>query len=437
MSRAWSLALPVVTVLVVTYALLFAGVPREVVGARVYGGPTEGATLLALRVESVQREGEHERPNWSGPLELIARTATNPPQVASIPSAVEGVADFQLRFAHPIRGPLGLELRGPSGLLLAGGDVALDGARWATRARRRGGWIRGRPDGALVLSIAPERGAFVIGSPDPLVVRVERAGKPVTGLRLAVSTQGARLSDAEDLRTDARGRARFGFEPTELNPTLRVEAVTADGERGLIDTGVPVVAGGFHALFNATGARVESGTPRSQAFYSVVSDSGRVTGGVVGLTPDARGGSVGVVMLPAPLPNPAWLVLSSEIDQHTAAAIGWPLDVSVEPAQTFDVPEVLLLDGLPAAFQREQDRRSRVRWLSAAFIALAFALSVVLLVVRVRAADRDISKHLSDGLSPEAVARIAPRRLLSLLVALLALALGFIALGLIVAARSR
>ena len=67
-------------------------------------------------------------------------------------------------------------------------------------------------------------------------------------------------------------------------------------------------------------------------------------------------------------PQPAWLVLSSDVDQNSAATIGWPLDVGPEPAQTFDVPDFLLLDGLPAAFQREQERRSRVRWLTGSAI---------------------------------------------------------------------
>jgi len=431
------LALPVVTVLVVTYALLVAGVPRSVVGARVYGGPTEGATQLSLRIESVARQGERESPIWNGPLEVVAGLATDPPLKSSILHAAQGVAEVRMRFARPIHGPLSLTLRDASGSLLAGGEVAVDGARWAARARRRGGWIRGRAESAIVLGIAPERGAFVVGSSDPLAVRVERAGRPGAGLRLSVTAQGARLTDAENVRTDERGRARFGFEPTELNPTLRVEAVADDGERGSIDSGVPVVPGGFHARSTPNGVEVVSAVPRSEAFFSVVSDGGRVTGGVVALTPDARGGSLGMLALPSALPHPAWLVLSSEVDQNTAAAIGCPLDVGPEPASTFDVPEVLLLDGLPAAFRREQERLSRVRWLSAAFIGLAFALSVALLVVRVRAADRDISRHLSEGLEAEDVARIAPRRLLSLLVALLAIALGFIALGLIVAARAR
>jgi hypothetical protein len=329
-----------------------------------------------------------------------------------------------------------LELQDASGTVLANGDVELDGSRWAARARRRGGWIRGRSDGALVVSVAPERGTFVVGSPDCVLLRVERAGNPAPGVALHVSAEGGQVSAARDLHTDARGRARVGFEATELNPTLRVEAWGDAAERGLIDTGVPLVPGGLFARATSTELRVESAVPRSEAFFSVVSDAGRVTGGRLTLSPNGHGGSLATTALPA-LPHPSWVVVSSDVDQNTVAAIGWPLDAGPEPAQTFDVPDALLIDGLPAAFAREQARRSRVRWLSAAFIALAFALSVLLLVLRVRAADRDISQHLREGLDPETAARVAPRRLLGLLVALLSIGLGFIALGLIVAARSR
>ncbi len=285
-----------------------------------------------------------------------------------------------------------------------------------------------------MLSVAPERGAFVVGSAAGLTIRVERAGLPVVGALLTTTAEGARLSGAEQLRTDDRGRARVFFEATELNPTVRVEARTEDGQSGLIDSGIPVVAGGIYALRAADGLHIESAVPRSEAYFSLVSDRQRLAGGVIALGPNGRGGSIGTVQLPTWQP-PAWLLVSSEVDHNSAAAIGWPLDSDSEPAQTFDVPDALLLDGLPAAFAREQARRSRVRWLTAAFIGLAFALSVVQLVLRVRAADRQIALHLREGLEQDLAARIAPRRMLPLLVALLAIALGFIALGLIVLSR--
>ena len=434
MSRAWSLALPVLTVLVVSYALLVAGVPRKLHGARIYGGPSAGASTLSLRVESVERDGERENAFWNGPLSVHARSSDGPELVLAVNEAVHGVADFQVPFAHPVRGAVELELRDAASALLASGRFELDASRWAARARRRGGWIRGRGDKALVLSVAAERGAFVVGSADALTIRVESAGTKVAGARLTITAEGARVSASEPLRTDERGRASVQFEASALNPTLRIEARTEAGESGLIDTGIPVVPGGMHALRVGDELRVESAVPRSEAFFSLVSDRGRVAGGVVALNANGRGGSVGAVTLPA-RPSPAWFVLASEVDLNTAAAIGWPLDAGAEPTQTFDVADVLLLDGLPAAFEREQVRRLRVRWLTAAFIAVALALSVVQLLWRVRAADRTIARHLSEGLDQDLAARIAPRRLLPVLVGVLAITLGFMAFGLVMLAR--
>jgi hypothetical protein len=435
MSRAWSLALPVVTLCVVLYALLVAGVPRKIAGARVYGGPTEGASVLALRVEIVQRDGEQESPYWDGSLRATARPRDAAPVVRSVTHGLNGVCDFALEFSRALSGPVQLELRDAEGGLLADGDMALDREHWAARAHRRGGWIRGREIDSLVVSIAPERGAFVIDAADPLLIRVERAGSALPGARLVVSADGAELSAAQDLRTDARGRARLDFKAVELNPTLRVEAHTDDGHDGLIESGVPVVPGGLHGVATATGIRVESATPRTETYFSIVTDLGRISGGALALTADGHGGSFAVANLP-PLPHPAWLVVSSDVDQNSAATIGWPLDVGSEPARTFDVPDALLLDGLPQAFAREQARRSRVRWLTATFIAGAFALSVLQLVLRVRAADRDIVRHLRASLEIASASRVAPRALLPLLAAVLTIGLGFIALGLVVLARA-
>ncbi|HET7540963.1 MAG TPA: hypothetical protein VFK05_13865 [Polyangiaceae bacterium] len=435
MSRGWALALPVLTVLVVGYAMLVAGVPRKLHGARIYGGPSEGVSTLSLRVESVEREGEHESAFWNSPLSARVRASAGPEVALSLEHALHGVADFEVRFLRPVHGPVELELRDASGVSLVSGRFELDVTRWAARARRRGGWIRGRADGALQLALAAERGAFVIGSPAPLAIRVERGGQPVVGASLSVSTQGGRLSGAEQLRSNERGRARVMFEAHELNPTLRVEARTDEGLTGAIETPVAIAAGAFQARSAKDEWRVEIAVPREEAFYSLVSQRARLAGGVLALVPDGRGGSFGTLRL-SPRTEPAWLVVSSEVDQDSAAAVGWPLDSGPEPAQTFDVPDTLLLDGLPSAFVREQARRSRVRWLTAAFIGFSFLLSVALLVLRVRAADREISRHLGQDLEQELATRIAPRRVLPVIVAVLAILLGFSALGLVVLARS-
>lgn len=436
MSRAFQLSLPVLAVVVVCYAWLVAGVPRKLHGARMYGGPSEGLSALSLRVESVERAGEYETPFWNGPLSVRARTSSGAEVSLTVPRAVRGVADFELQFASAVHGPIELELRDASRAVLASGHFDLDVPHWAARARHRGGWIRGRADHPLVLAVAAERGAFVVGSPAPLLLRVEQAGSPVPGAALRLSAEGARLSGTEQLQSDERGRARVFFEASDLNPSLRVEARTEDGRIGVIETPISVVAGGMFVLPTADGVRVESAVPRSEAFFSLVSERERLSGGLVTLEPNGRGGSVGSVKL-AHVPSPSWFVVSSEVDQNSAAAIGWPLASGSEPAQTFDVPDTLLLDGLPSAFAREQARRSRVRWLTAAFIGLSFGLSVALLVQRVRAADRSIAEHLREDLDPDLTERIAQRRLLPVLLAVLAILLGFVALALIALAHAR
>jgi hypothetical protein len=433
------LAVPVVTVLVVAYALFVGGAPRKILGERVYGGPTEGASELSLRVESVARDGEREGPAWDGPITLSGVANGVDFSATSTALGSAGVTDVGLRFENPLAGPVELYSRAPNGEL-AHGEISLSVERWAARARRRGGWIRGRDTNGngLVISIAPERGTFVVGASDPLLIRVERASSPVPNVQLTLKADGARLESTTELRTDSRGRARVSFEASDLNPTLRVQARTEDGQSALLDSGVPVVPGGLHGSATPTGIRVESAIPRTQAFFSVVTDRARIAGGVLALTLDGHGGSFAQaeLHLSAPLPAPSWLVVSTELDENSVAAIGWPLQLGAEPAQTFDVPNVLLLDGIPAAFKLEQERRSRVRWLTAAFIALAFLLSVALLVLRVRAADRDIAQHLKSDLASETAERVAPRTLWPLIVALLAIGLGFVVLvGIVFAAR--
>src|SRR5450631_541007 len=235
MSRVWSLAVPVVTVLVVAYALFVGGAPRKTLGERVYGGPTEGATALSLRVESVARDGERESPAWDGPITVSGMVNGVDSSTTSTPLGSAGVTDVALRFEKPVVGPMQLYSRAPNGER-AQGEVWLSVERWAARARRRGGWIRGRDTNGngLVISIAPERGTFVVGASDPLLVRLERAGNPLPNAQLTLKADGARLESSAELRTDARGRARVSFEASDLNPTLRVEARTDDGQSALL-----------------------------------------------------------------------------------------------------------------------------------------------------------------------------------------------------------
>lgn len=438
MSRLASLAVPVLTFLVVAFAVLVAGVPRPVLGARVYGGPTEGLARLSLRIVTIERNGEHERSVWNGPLTIRLTPIAQPSSVLEVRAlrATLGVADVIATLPQPLHGPVALEIRDAGGARLASGQIELGREQWLKRARRRGGWVRGRASGDLVVSVAPARGAFVIGSIDSLWIRVQRSGQPAAGIALAVSADGARIDATPARYTDKDGRAQLDLEPTEMNPTVRVQASGEAPEGALIETALALVPGAFHALPTPSGVLIETAVSRDEAFYSVISESARLEGGVLKLQPDGHGGSFGLLKMAARATT-SWIVVSSDVDQSGSSAVGWPLDAATEPSQTLDVPDALLLDGLPAAFTREAERRSRVRWLSAAFIALAFVLSVVLLVKRVRDADRDIVQHLRGGLDPDTVARVAPRRLLSVLLALCSIGLAFLVVALVLLSRAR
>jgi len=428
------LALPLVTVLVVAYTLLVAGVPRPVVGARVYGGPTDDVSSLALRVETVSRDGETERPVGGGTVHVSATPARTPTVNAEAPRDAQGVAEVALAFDQALRGPIFLEVRDGT-RVLARGPISLTARTWTAHAHRGGAWIRSRAQNDLVISVAASRGTFVVGVREPLFIRVERAGKPVAGCALKASSDGVRLSNRGTLVTDDRGRARVTVEALEHNATLRVEATEGDGASAVLDTGLPIVPGGLFAERTPSGVVIRSALPPPEhVFYSVVTPETRLFGGSLELAADGRGGSEAGVNIP-PLSAAAWIVLSREVDEQSPATIGWSLQLGDDPGQTFDVGEALLLDGLPHAFRLEQTRRSHVRWFTALFALLALALSVALLFLRVRSAERDIGQHLRQGLPAETASSVAPPRLLPLLVGLLVVSLGFAALGLLAAVR--
>ena len=167
---------------------------------------------------------------------------------------------------------------------------------------------------------------------------------------------------------------------------------------------------------------------------AVVTLSERLFGGRVTLAPDASGRSVARVPLPALAPGQHYGVVSSEPDLRSSAAVGWPLEPAAgdEPEQTFDAVEALLLDGRPRALARDARRRARVRWVIGAFSATALAIELLLLVAFTRKSDRELDAHLAEaGVDARDASRLAPKRSPAVVVALLAIALGFLVVALV------
>jgi hypothetical protein len=232
--------------------------------------------------------------------------------------------------------------------------------------------------------------------------------------------------------TDARGRAVLRIAPEEHVVSLTLELGTSVSPQR-VTFALAVVPGALRARREGAELVIESPVPREVAYFALVTEHERLLGGRAVLRANARGDTTARVQLPALPQEPVYAVVSSERDLRSPASVGWPLDVVAdgEPARTFDAVEALLLDGRPRAMLREAQRRSRVRWVVGAFSAAALAIELLLLVAFTKRSDRTLDAHLEGaGMDAEAALRLAPKRSPAVIVALIAVALGFLLVAL-------
>jgi hypothetical protein len=429
MGRWPLLALPVVTVAVVALALLTAAAPRPFRVARIWGGPTDGGRL-SLRVEVVEAvEARGEKVERAVPGEAASLRVEGPGFEGARVLAldVEGMAEVALAVPRTSE-PFGVVVS-QAGVDLARGRIALPHARWASAARRRGGFVEGRTSDGYDVRVAPERGALAVPFEDGIVFEVRRDGAPVAGARLELAVTGGRLS-TKDARADARGRARFSLSPEEHSLGVRL-AIVNGGARSEFGFGLPVVPGALRARLAGGELVVEAPVPRDVAYYALVTERERLAGGRVTLAPDAAGTFSARVRLPELPVAPTHAVVATERDLRSAAAVGWPLAPGDgDPPKTFDAVDALVLDGRALGSVRESGRRARVRWAVVAFCAVAVLLELVLFVAQARARDRVLDAHLErEGVRGDAAARLAPARSTAWFFALAAVALGFLLLA--------
>lgn len=435
----WPLyALPVAVVMIVAFALVTAGSTQPYRVARVWGGPTDAERLsLRLEVFEVTEDlggGHAENAVGRGQVSVQLR-AGRLEAVRRVELDVEGGAEAAFDLAGAAR-PLEVSVES-DGAVLAAGTIALDAARWAAAARRRGGWTE-LAAGPYQLRVAPARGVLAVPFEEELWLDVRRAGAPVANALVTLEVSGARVA-VNQVRTDAQGRAVFRVAPDEHLPTARVHIVDGDMEQRTA-FGLAVVPGALSATLSDGEILVEAPVPRDLAYFALVTPNERLLGGRLPLKPDGRGGSSARVPLPNLGVAPTHAVVASERDLRSTAAVGWPLGVTPagEPARSFDAVEALLLDGGPRAVLRERARRTRVRWITGAFVAVACLIEVAMLLALTRRGDRALDAHLErSGLPAEDAERLAPRRSPAVLLALFAVAVGFLVMALVAILRMR
>jgi hypothetical protein len=420
------LALPVALVAFVTVVLVMGGSARPYRVARVWGGPTDGRHV-SLRVEAfevvVDRASVQEIPISAGNVFVELRA---PGFDARRGVALDAEGSAEVAFELPSPAPR-LEVVVLQAEELVRAPIALGAERWAAAARRRGGWATFRA-GVFAVKVAPARGVFAVPFEDPLWIEVSRGAAPAASVNLRAKGSGA-VVNPELLTTDASGGAAFLVSAREHAASITL-ALEDDREQAELTFTLPIVPGAIRASSDGRLLTVSSPVPRDVAYFAYVTEHERLLGGRIPLRSDGSGiGASATVPIPPLDPAPEYVVVSSERDLRSPAAVGWPLALGAagqEPRRTFDAVDALLADGRPRAAAREARRVARVRWVVAAFAAGTLALELLLLIAFTRSSDRTLDLHLEGaGMSPDDAERLAPKRAPRVVIALVVIALGF------------
>jgi hypothetical protein len=344
------------------------------------------------------------------------------------------MAEVRLQLPRPVASAFELWVEPVSSVQppLARGLV-LGSAEAFRSAPRRGGFQTGRHGGELEVAVAPARGVLVTAQgalDDELVVRVTRGGRAVDAASIVARLEGGEPGEAR-ATTDARGLARLRVQPRDA--TLRVSlSARADGiGEGSLAARFEVVQGAIRATRHGDRLLVESGGAASRAFLGFFAENQRYLGLHVPLVAAPDGRLLAELAWPSDVPSPSWVVASSQPDLASPSAVGWPIASPDPDPRTFDVRELLLLDGAPAARQREDKRAKRIRWVTAGYALLALLLTLLSFLKSVHTAEREIDRHLARAGLGDARQRIAPPRGARTLIAAGCIGLGFLVIALL------
>ncbi len=448
--------LPVLSVLAVGFALLVVGSPRAYVAARVFGGPTEGASSHHVRLVVAEHTREGERPREL-PVRVTATSEAGQTTVVEALTDAQGHAQLEWVWEAPTTGPFTLRVEPADdspGVSrshpLAAGVVSTPLAAWRAGLRRGATWSA-PSRGELALRVAPGRGAFAVPFRDTLWIEVTRAGRPVAGSHVEVQLTGATLTiDGEDggrsrqLMSDERGLAS-----TELiadahtilvDVSARLEQPEGEALMGSLSATLPVIPGAIDLRPGADDSLVlTSPVERERAFVAWIDEQGRRGGATVPLSPSPDGLWRGALSLPPraegePL---GWLLTSSSPELQGGGSVGWPLDdPSAGPLPTLGASELTLLDGFPAAQARAEARVRQARWIAAGIALFSGLIVIALMLEQSRRAAARFNEHLKEQASAEAQANLTVTPIgLNLVIAALCVGLGFLLLGLLVLYR--
>ncbi len=417
------LVLPAATVLLVGVSWLVVAAPSSFVYARLLGGPTDFEGPWTGRVQVIERDVGVERPAARAPVRIAWQGGASEWRGHTDD---EGWADVELPRPSGARDLAVDVFAGGQPEAAARGRAQLSAEKWLSTARRRSGRLEGATEGALRVNVTVARGVLAVPFEGQLDIEVRRAEAPVRHVELRWAGSHLEVSAAEPLQTNAEGRAQLRVVPRGHTASLELRAEEDSGRGGRWFSTLPVVPGAMGAELMGDRLHIHSPIERELAWYTWVTRERRLGGGSVSLRSDGSGGALGQLSVPRGLLERAarhelWVVVSSEPDARSPAAVGWPLG---DQGETLDVPEFVLVDGATAGEARAAQRRDRLRTGISVSGVLATLVVLALFTGRVRADRLAATSLLTEEERAVRVATVGDAAGWRLLVALLCLALG-------------
>jgi hypothetical protein len=402
LGRAAIYVLPAASVLVATLVFLGPGVHKPVMAARVRGLPADGGHAVALRVEVVRCL--HDVVENGGAHELLVEGSA-PGQALRAwhgQSGPDGIAEVRLEAGAPVRGPVavGVSSLSPKPTVLAAGEIPLSRAPAPLVVPAS---LVGSVRGDLGIRVDVSRGILAAPFPEVIRVLVSPAGLSVPlGTRADVELSGLGLEAAPSkATTDERGAAAFRVKALAHQVELVVEARAGD-KTAHWEGALPVLPGAMWlSLPGPLGGSLAllSPVPRERAYISFWSEEGRVAGAVVPLARDVQGFHAGEVAVPKlPSARVLYAVVAGDAHEQGSGTVAWP----IVPSEGVVTPQhmTMLLDGLPAAQDREKQRTWATRKTGLVLIGAAALAEVLLLLLQGRASQRRLEAHLEEASGP-------------------------------------
>jgi hypothetical protein len=393
-SHAILLIVPSLAMSVVGVAMFGPGAARPFASVEIWGGPVAHAGHISLRILAIERMRGIDSAANLGQLLVRLRVNNDALGEARCSTDESGACDVAIDLPSPTSaGGVHADVYAlPSGRELASGDLK-DPSSWGGDGTHHARLV-GTQSGYPLMTLTAKRGIFVAPFPDELTIEAS----PVLPFHIHARASGARLTASEtqgaaqdasqregepngDVQLEARPghAAALVVTPTMHAVELEVQATREGNEANWTGT-LPVVPGAMwlDPTPRPDGSlRVVSAVPRRVAYASIATEKWRLWGGAIALLPDGHGFESGS-FTPGPEIDgqPRWLTLSSDPRGTGSGTVGWPLEPERTPLSEREhaFRDRRLLDGLPLAEKRDQERRGRAR--SLAWVALSAAACV-------------------------------------------------------------